>query len=342
MEEKTITISKAAKILNITNRTLRYYESIGLINPPQKGPDNKYRKYTKEDVDNLKKVLFLKNIGLSLTEVKEYLKNKDKTSLEKSLQEQSVKLEAVKRIIKGIAEVGKSIGVDAKFKNDPALLGLWKFEGSAKTIADFQAGNMTDTFYPYKKLCFKPNGGSSWFYSWNKGIIIFNTWYVPEFSKYKIQCRKLFIKIQNPSEHSYIDNKSLKTSTLPEVIVFSKIKTENITAEDVFYYDNTNLPFKADKKAIGVWKLKDSPMGIIISDGGAVYEFGKPNSEKKLFGAVELSHTKDCILDLTNNVCMGYRVTEEKDRVSLTLEKKGKIYKNTGLIEGTLIFEKLF
>ena len=59
-----------AKIANISLRTLRYYDKIGLLKPSQIAP-NGYRQYNEEDLIRLQKILLLKKLGFSLEEIEE-------------------------------------------------------------------------------------------------------------------------------------------------------------------------------------------------------------------------------------------------------------------------------
>ncbi len=63
-------IGEVAKKLGITTRTIRYYEEIGLMNPPKR-LDAGIRVYSKEDVKRLKFILKLKELGISLKEMQE-------------------------------------------------------------------------------------------------------------------------------------------------------------------------------------------------------------------------------------------------------------------------------
>jgi len=56
--------------LGITARTLRLYEQLGLIDPPQR-TEGGIRYYTKEDIGRIKFVLKVKELGLSLRQMRE-------------------------------------------------------------------------------------------------------------------------------------------------------------------------------------------------------------------------------------------------------------------------------
>lgn len=63
-------ISDLAETLNITARTIRLYEKMGLVELPKR-TDGGVRYYEKNDVKRFKFVLKLKELGLSLEEMKE-------------------------------------------------------------------------------------------------------------------------------------------------------------------------------------------------------------------------------------------------------------------------------
>lgn len=70
LEENAFQIGEIAESLGITTRTIRLYEKEGLIEPPQR-TDGGVRFYTKPDIKRLKFVLKLKDLGLSLQEMRE-------------------------------------------------------------------------------------------------------------------------------------------------------------------------------------------------------------------------------------------------------------------------------
>ncbi|WP_067929193.1 MerR family transcriptional regulator [Alicyclobacillus shizuokensis] len=61
-----LTIGQMARILNVTPKTLRHYDSIGLFSPCHIGADNQYRYYTSEQVNQLRRILFLRSMGMGL------------------------------------------------------------------------------------------------------------------------------------------------------------------------------------------------------------------------------------------------------------------------------------
>lgn len=71
VNKKLYSIGEAAKIANISNKTLRYYERIGLIEPDEINEKNGYRYYSLEKLQNLSIIKYYKQMGYTLSEIKE-------------------------------------------------------------------------------------------------------------------------------------------------------------------------------------------------------------------------------------------------------------------------------
>ncbi|MEW6527327.1 MAG: MerR family transcriptional regulator [Spirochaetota bacterium] len=72
IEEKitTYSIGELAKLLEMSTRTIRYYEELGLLNSVKR-IENGRRIYTDDDVRRLKLIKRLKILGLTLSEMHE-------------------------------------------------------------------------------------------------------------------------------------------------------------------------------------------------------------------------------------------------------------------------------
>lgn len=68
--EQYISIGELAKSIGLTTRTLRYYEEVGIMDPPRR-LEGGNRVYTASDVRKLKFILRLKEMGLSIKEMQE-------------------------------------------------------------------------------------------------------------------------------------------------------------------------------------------------------------------------------------------------------------------------------
>ncbi|MEX6504286.1 MerR family transcriptional regulator [Pseudomonas zhanjiangensis] len=70
MTAKTYSISELARELDVTTRTIRFYEEQGMLSPTRRGQE---RIYTPKDRVALKLILRGKRIGFSLAECKELI-----------------------------------------------------------------------------------------------------------------------------------------------------------------------------------------------------------------------------------------------------------------------------
>ena len=79
MKDKFL-IGELSKIFNISTDTLRHYDKIDLIKP-EYNENNDYRYYSIRDFFKLSRILFLKNLDISLSEIKKYMSNKNTNNL---------------------------------------------------------------------------------------------------------------------------------------------------------------------------------------------------------------------------------------------------------------------
>lgn len=70
-------IGEASERVNLTQRTLRYYEEKGLLKPPSR-LEGGFRLYSPEDVERIERIKELRDLlGFSLAEIKEMLEAED-------------------------------------------------------------------------------------------------------------------------------------------------------------------------------------------------------------------------------------------------------------------------
>jgi DNA-binding transcriptional MerR regulator len=70
LDEKTYRIGELASLFGVTDRTIRYYEELGLLDPAGR-QDGAHRKYPARNVIYLKRIQQLKDYGLALAEIRE-------------------------------------------------------------------------------------------------------------------------------------------------------------------------------------------------------------------------------------------------------------------------------
>ena len=71
-QQESFTISQVARMTRINAKAIRYYESIGLLPPPTRRP-NQYRRYGMADVNRLILLRRIRYLGVPLTEAKSLL-----------------------------------------------------------------------------------------------------------------------------------------------------------------------------------------------------------------------------------------------------------------------------
>ena len=74
---KKYTITEAAKISGLPESTLRYYETIGIIRPIERDAQTKRRVYSEDDINLVVAVACLNATGLSVDDMRLYLKNRE-------------------------------------------------------------------------------------------------------------------------------------------------------------------------------------------------------------------------------------------------------------------------
>lgn len=98
------TVKKLAELSGVSIRTLHHYDDIGLLKPAYYG-ENHYRYYEEEQVLLLQQILFYRELGFSLPDIKEILMNEsfDKIeALESHRQNLQGDLNRTKNLIKTI------------------------------------------------------------------------------------------------------------------------------------------------------------------------------------------------------------------------------------------------
>lgn len=104
------TVQSLAKIAGISSRTLRYYDEIGLLKPARINSSG-YRIYAQAEVDRLQQILFYRELGISLENIRDILNAPSFDELN-ALKEHRVKLlERRKQLDLLIANVNQTIAV---------------------------------------------------------------------------------------------------------------------------------------------------------------------------------------------------------------------------------------
>lgn len=103
-----------AKMANLSIRTIRYYDQIGLLKP-SKIADNGYRLYTDKDFIKLQKILSLKSLGFSLNDIFAQIINDNNLSLQESLDLQK---QMIDKKIENLQNIKQSLEKTKEYISD--------------------------------------------------------------------------------------------------------------------------------------------------------------------------------------------------------------------------------
>ena len=98
------TVKQLSKLAGVTPRTLHHYDSIGLLKPSRVG-ENGYRYYGDESLLRLQQILFYRELGLSLEQIKKLMGRHDfdlLPALESHKVELAKRIERLERLVRTV------------------------------------------------------------------------------------------------------------------------------------------------------------------------------------------------------------------------------------------------
>lgn len=116
-----MTIQEVSNSTGLSKHTLRYYEKLGLIGPVKKGQSN-YREYSKKDLNRIEFIINMRNAGMSLVNLKEYinLTTQGDVTIE---ERRSILLKNKNKIAEEISVLEKSMYyIDYKIENYDSII----------------------------------------------------------------------------------------------------------------------------------------------------------------------------------------------------------------------------
>lgn len=107
MDKKNLfRIGEVSNMFHVSVSTLRFYENSGLLNPEYISPQSGYRYYSAEQFEILNTIRYLRAIDMPLSDIRNFLENRDICSMEEKLRQQKEiviqKQKELKRIEKKI------------------------------------------------------------------------------------------------------------------------------------------------------------------------------------------------------------------------------------------------
>jgi DNA-binding transcriptional MerR regulator len=126
------TVQKLGNMAGISTRTLRFYDEIGLLKPARINSSG-YRVYGQSEVDRLQQILFYRELGVSLENIKDIISDPVYNS-ENALKEHRKKLlEKREQLDALIANVDKTL---AQAEGGTTMTDKEKFEGFKQNMID--------------------------------------------------------------------------------------------------------------------------------------------------------------------------------------------------------------
>lgn len=124
--ELEYTIQKLAKLAGISTRTLRYYDEKGLLTPARINSSG-YRIYGPKEVDTLQQILFYKELGMNLADIRQTIHNPDfrpVTALKEHLAELQKRQEQLSLLIVNVTTTIQKEEGKMKMNDKEKFIGL--------------------------------------------------------------------------------------------------------------------------------------------------------------------------------------------------------------------------
>lgn len=159
MERRYFRAAEFAQMAHVNKKTLHYYDSIGLFKPAYVNGKG-YRFYTLAQLDRLALIVVLKDLGLSLEEIRQYLECRDARRLEELLEQQDREIDRrirqlrrTKALLRGLREESRSFlehdGKGCQVLDWPAqpIAVLMDGDGLRRRQQGFVVNYLTDGLY---------------------------------------------------------------------------------------------------------------------------------------------------------------------------------------------------
>lgn len=331
-----IKIGDFAKIFNISIKTVRFYEEKGLLTPNYVDVYSGYRYFDEENIKQMSKILYLKEKGFKLDEIKCFNEDSFKTKIE----EYENKIKELKSNINDIISLNEIGGIDSMevFYDDPRVIGKWKLVGVTDTRENYYEGKLLDDSFSIKELYLMEKGRRYWVIRWTRSYIIINDRKNP----YEIEDNLMFVKI-----YGIFDNSEYKYA------VYKKEDSRKYKIEDFIIKDDINVKYEEDNELVGNWKaisfiykkemfnpLKKNSNNLAIDKLSVHNDFEVLISYND--GKLKKStYTKGYIINLIlDNTLCEYEIRTVNGRKYLIIEFKNGDYIYAGQINKYYVFEK--
>lgn len=144
------TVKEISEITGISIRILRYYDEIGLLKPTQLS-EAKYRLYDNKALEKLQEIMFFKEVGMSLDDIKRIMDNSN-YDRKQAMLTQKFLLEQKRNRLNGSIEKFRE-SFTANFKDEKRVAEIIKLYGSKDKALEacLQTNGDKEVFTDYQK-----------------------------------------------------------------------------------------------------------------------------------------------------------------------------------------------
>ncbi len=145
------TVKNLAKLSGISIRTLRFYDTIGLLKPAYYG-DNNYRYYEEEQILMLQQILFYRELGFSLNDIQRTISSDDFNKIDALISHKQVlaqSLDRTKKLIKTIDQTIAHLRGKITMRDEELFVGFAHKFAFDSFVTAFAPGNeqMLDKYF---------------------------------------------------------------------------------------------------------------------------------------------------------------------------------------------------
>jgi len=250
-------IGDFARRCEVTIKTLRYYDELGLLVPDHIDPSSGYRYYGADKVGEMERIGELKQLGFPLDEIKLFCSAKDDGTKRRVIFERQRALEKLAsdtaRQLDGLAAIEQKLNIrkgepmtdfNTKFVDDEAVIGRWELVDIVDKRENFVPGR--DNYrigHFFKEIYFLPGGQEYWIFSWTKGYVKTSTGDGTMISRYELGQK-------GGGQYMFIYNHD-------EILVLRQADKKRYTKAEISKSDNIDLPFTDDPRVLGKWSVVD-------------------------------------------------------------------------------------
>ena len=107
-EARSLSVGAVARLAGVTVRTLHHYDEIGLLTPSGRS-DAGYRRYADEDLERLQRILFYRELGFGLDQIKAVMTDGDADASAHLRRQHTMLLERIRRLQRMASAVEKAM-----------------------------------------------------------------------------------------------------------------------------------------------------------------------------------------------------------------------------------------